>query len=196
MRRSFREEHCASYSEQVVWLPDCYLVNDDKRAISERTPSRSECGLPEDAFVFCCFNNAYKLGPGDVRGLDAASANATPDSVLWLSEGNATAQANLRREASEPRRRGRSADLCAAPAGCGRPSGAAAAGGPVPRYACPITPTPRPAMRLWAGVPLVTCLGTTFVGRVAASLLKAVGLDELVTQSLDDYEALALKLAQ
>ena len=57
------EDQCAFYSEQVVWLPDCYLVNDDRRAICGRTPSRGECGLPEDGFVFCCFNNAYKLAP-------------------------------------------------------------------------------------------------------------------------------------
>ena len=188
------EEQCAFYTEQVVWLPDCYLVNDDRRAIADRTPSRGECGLPEDAFVFCCFNNSYKLAPEMFQRLDAA-LKATADSVLWLSEANPTAQANLRREAEQcgvaaqrlifaPRMpdvadhlaRQRQADLFL--------------------DTLPYNAHTTACDALWAGVPVVTCLGTTFVGRVAASLLKAVGLDELITRSLEDYEALALKLAR
>ena len=187
------EEHRAFYSEEVVWLPDCYLVNDDRRAIAERTPSRSECGLPEDGFVFCCFNNTYKLGP-ETFEVWMRLLSATPGSVLWLSEANATAQANLRREAEQsgveaqrlifaPRlpdvadhlARQRQADLFL--------------------DTLPYNAHTTACDALWAGVPLLTCLGTTFVGRVAASLLKAIGLDELITHSLDDYEALALKLA-
>jgi predicted O-linked N-acetylglucosamine transferase (SPINDLY family) len=188
------EEHRAFYSEEVVWLPDCYLITDDRRAIAERTPSRSECGLPEDAFVFCCFNNTYKLGP-ETFGVWMRLLQATPGSVLWLSEANATAQANLRREAEQsgvlaarlifaPRlpdvadhlARQRQADLFL--------------------DTLPYNAHTTACDALWAGVPLVTCLGTTFVGRVAASLLKAVGLDELITHSLADYEALALRLTR
>ncbi len=187
------EEHRACYSEEVVWLPDCYLVNDDRRAIAERTPSRSECGLPEDSFVFCCFNNTYKLGPQTFQ-VWMRLLRATPGSVLWLSAANATAQANLHHEAEQsgvevqrlifaPRlpdvadhlARQRQADLFL--------------------DTLPYNAHTTACDALWAGVPLLTCLGTTFVGRVAASLLKAIGLDELVTHSLEDYEALALKLA-
>ena len=187
------EEHCAFYTEQVVWLPDCYLVNDDRRAICERTPSRGECGLPEDGFVFCCFNNPGKLAPATFQ-VWMRLLNATPDSVLWLSKADPTVQANLRREAERcgvsaqrlifaPRMpdvadhlaRQRQADLFL--------------------DTLPYNAHTTACDALWAGVPVVTCLGTTFVGRVAASLLKAVGLDELITHSLQDYEALALKLA-
>jgi protein O-GlcNAc transferase len=183
----------AFYSEEVVWLPDCYLITDDRRAIAERTPSRSECGLPEDGFVFCCFNNTYKLGPETFQ-VWMRLLKATPGSVLWLSEANATAQTNLRREAEQggvaaqrlifaPRlpdvadhlARQRQANLFL--------------------DTLPYNAHTTACDALWAGVPLMTCLGTTFVGRVAASLLKAVGLAELITQSLNDYEALALKLA-
>ena len=187
------EEHRAFYSEEVVWLPDCYLITDDRRAVAERTPSRSECGLPEDGFVFCCFNNTYKLGP-ETFAVWTRLLKATPGSVLWLSEANVTAQVNLRREAEQsgieagrlifaPRlpnvadhlARQRQADLFL--------------------DTLPYNAHTTACDALWAGVPLVTCLGTTFVGRVAASLLKAIGLDELITRSLEDYEALALKLA-
>ena len=187
------EEHRAFYSEEVVWLPDCYLITDDRRRIAACTPSRSACGLPEDGFVFCCFNNTYKLGP-ETFGVWMRLLKATPGSVLWLSEASATAQANLRREAEQsgveagrlifaPRlpdvadhlARQRQADLFL--------------------DTLPYNAHTTAYDALWAGVPLVTCLGTSFVGRVAASLLKAVGLEELITHSLDDYEALALKLA-
>jgi len=187
------QEHRAFYSEEVVWLPDCYLITDDRRVIAERTPSRSECALPEDGFVFCCFNNTYKLGPETFQ-VWMRLLKATPGSVLWLSEANATAQTNLRREAEQsglaaqrlifaPRltdvadhlARQRQADLFL--------------------DTLPYNAHTTACDALWAGVPLVTCLGTTLVGRVAASLLKAVGLDELITQSLNDYEAVALKLA-
>ncbi len=187
------EQHRTFYSEEVVWLPDCYLITDDRRVIAQRTPSRSECGLPEDGFVFCCFNNTYKLGP-ETFGVWMRLLTATPGSVLWLSEANATAQANLRREAEQ--------------------SGVAASrlifASRLPDVAdhlarqrqadlfldtLPYNAHTTACDALWAGVPLLTCLGTTFVGRVAASLLKAIGLDELITHSLADYEALALKLA-
>ena len=187
------EDHSAYYSERVVWLPDCYLVNDDRRAIAARTPSRGECGLPEDGFVFCCFNNTYKLEPETFQ-VWMRLLNATADSVLWLSAANATAQANLRREAER----------------CGVSTHRLIFAPRVPKAedhlarqrqadlfldTLPYNAHTTACDALWAGVPLVTCLGATFVGRVAASLLKAVGLDELIAQSLPDYEALALKLA-
>jgi protein O-GlcNAc transferase len=187
------EEQCDFYSEQVIWLPDSYLINDNQRAISERVPRRGECGLPEDAFVFCCFNNTYKLAPETFQ-LWMRLLKATPHSVLWLSVANPTAQANLIRAA----------------AGCGILPQRLIFAPRIPKVAdhlarqkqadlfldtLPYNAHTTACDALWAGVPIVTCLGTNFVGCVAASLLKAVGLDELVTHSLEDYETLALKLA-
>jgi protein O-GlcNAc transferase len=187
------EQQCAFYSEQVIWLPDCYLVNDDRRPISKRTPSRGECRLPEDGVVFCCFNNTYKLMPETFR-IWMRLLNSTLGSVLWLSAANPTAQANLRREAE---RCGVSAQrLIFAPRmpdvadHLARQRQANLFLDTLPYNAHTTT-----CDALWAGLPVLTCLGTTFAGRVAGSLLKAVGLDELVTTSLEDYEALALKLA-
>jgi protein O-GlcNAc transferase len=92
------EEHFGYYSEKVVWLPETYQANDNKSRISERKPTRAECGLPESAFVFCCFNNTYKITP-EVFDVWMRLLPATANSVLWLIGTNATAEANLRREA-------------------------------------------------------------------------------------------------
>jgi protein O-GlcNAc transferase len=186
------EQHFRLYSERVVWLPDTYQSNDNKRLIADHMPTRAECGLPEDAFVFCSFNSVYKINPQifDIwMRLLAAKANG----VMWLIEANSTAVRNLRREAERrsiaPERlifaprmplpdhlaRSRQADLFLDTLPCNAHTTASDA--------------------LWAGVPVLTCLGETFAGRVAASLLKAIGLSELITTSLEDYEALALKLA-
>ena len=188
------EDQSRHYGEQVVWLPDSFMVNDARRAISERIPGRGECGLPEGVFVFCCFNNTYKLAP-DTFAIWMRLLHAVPDSVLWLSDANDTAKNNLQREAEtagvSPQRlifatrtgdvadhlaRQRNADLFL--------------------DTLPYNAHTTSADALWAGVPVLTCLGGTFAGRVAASLLKAVGLDELITHSLDEYEALVLKLAR
>ncbi len=186
-------DHREYYTEKVVWLPDSYLVNDSRRAIADRTPTRRECGLPEDGFVYCCFNNSYKIAP-EIFQLWMRLLTARDDSVLWLSEANPTAQANLRREAERcgvPAQRlifaSRTADVADHLA---RHRHADLFLDTLPYDAHTTT-----CDALWAGVPVLTCLGATFVGRVAASLLKAVGLDELITHSLHDYEALARKLA-
>jgi predicted O-linked N-acetylglucosamine transferase (SPINDLY family) len=181
------------YAENVVYLPDCYQVNDSMRAIAERTPTRTEAGLPEAGFVFCSFNNNYKITPAmfDVwmrllREIDG--------SVLWLFEGNAAAPANLRREA---RNRGVPPErLVFAPK--------TDVANHLARHRLadlfldtqPWNAHTTASDALWAGLPVVTCIGTTFAGRVAASLLEAVGLPELVTPTLAKYEALALQLAR
>ena len=182
-----------AYAENVVYLPHCYQVNDAKRTIAERTPTRSEAELPEAGFVFCSFNNNCKITPMmfDVwmrllRNIDG--------SVLWLFEGNCAAPTNLRREAVNrgvgPERlvfapkvpladhlaRHRLADLSL--------------------DTQPWNAHTTASDALWAGVPVLTCIGTTFAGRVAASLLDAIGLTELVTRTLSEYEALALQLAR
>src|SRR5262249_18809042 len=92
------EDQRSCYAEQVVWLPDAYLVSDDRRRISEKIPSRREYSLPERAFVFCSFNNAYKINP-TIFDVWMRLLRAVPESVLWLSELNPIAQTNLRREA-------------------------------------------------------------------------------------------------
>ena len=186
------QEHVPFYNEQVVWLPDCYQANDGLRGISERTPTRGQCALPDDAFVFCCFNSGYKIMP-DIFDIWMRLLRARENSVLWLIDERSKSSENLRREAAK---RGVSAErLIFAPK--------------IPladhlvrhRQAdlfldtLPYNAHTTASDALWAGLPVVTCLGSTFAGRVAGSLLKALGLAELVTASLEDYEAAALKLS-
>ena len=181
------------YAEKIVHLPDCYQVNARPRAIAAATPPRPDAGLPQEAFVFCCFNNNYKIGR-QVFDIWMRLLNAVPGSVLWLLRDNVGSQDNLRREAAargvDPARlvfaercshgahlaRHHLADLFLDTPGCN--AGATASDA------------------LWAGLPVLTCIGSTLMGRVAASLLQSVGLPDLVTGALDDYEALALKLAR
>ena len=185
-------EHDAFYAEKVVRLPDSYQVNDRQRVIAPETPTRAACGLPDAGFVFCCFNNNYKITP-DVFGVWMRLLHAVPGSVLWLLEDNADAARNLRKEAvlrgissdrlvfaarmqlQEHLARHRLADLF------------------LDTIPCNAHTTTSDA--LWAGLPVLTCLGGAFAGRVAASLLRAADLPELVTHSLTEYEALALQLA-
>jgi predicted O-linked N-acetylglucosamine transferase (SPINDLY family) len=162
------------------------------RAISERTPSRAEAGLPETGFVFCCFNNNYKIAP-PMFDVWMRLLQAVPGSVLWLLHDNAGAEANLRREASargvDPARlvfagRMKLADHLARHRLAG-----------LFLDTLPYNAHTTASDALWAGLPIVTCQGNAFAGRVAASLLQAAGLADLVTHDLADYEALALKLA-
>jgi protein O-GlcNAc transferase len=187
------EDHDAFYAERVVRLPGTYQFNDNRRAISQRTPTRGECGLPQNAFVFCCFNNPQKITP-EIFDIWMRLLRATEGSVLWLITGIAKAAANLRLEAEKrgvaPERlifapkasvadhlaRHRLADLCL--------------------DTLPYNAHTTASDALWAGLPVLTCLGETFAGRVAASLLKAIGLDALITHSFAEYEALALRLAR
>ena len=181
------------YSEQVVFMPESYFITDDWQLISDRTPTRAQCGLPDSGFVFCCFNSNYKITPA-IFDLWMRLLGAVDGSVLWLLESNPTAMDNLRREARQrgiaPERlifagkmpiadhlaRHRLADLC------------------IDTLPCNAHTTATDA--LWAGLPVVTCLGSTLAARVAASLLRSAGLPELVAETIKDYEALALKLAR
>jgi protein O-GlcNAc transferase len=187
------EEHFRFYSERVAWLPDCYLPNDNNSPISERTPTRAECGLPETAFVFCCFNNTYKINP-QIFDVWMRILAAIANSVIWLRETNPIALRNLRREAE---RRGIAPGrLVFAPSIEVADHLARQRQADLFLDTLPYNAHTTASDALWAGLPLVTCLGETFAGRVAASLLKAVGLPELITTSLNDYEALALRLAR
>jgi protein O-GlcNAc transferase len=186
------KEHFRFYSERVVWLPDSYQANDGKNFISERVPSRSECGLPETGFVFCCFNNTYKINP-QIFDVWMRLLTATANSVLWLLGTNSTAAENLRREAE---RRGIRADrLIFAPRIAVADHLARHRQADLFLDTLPYNAHTTASDALRAGLPLVTCLGETFAGRVAASVLHAIGLPELITTSLDEYEALALRLA-
>ncbi len=182
------------YAEQVVYLPHSFMVNDRGRRISDPTPSRAAAGLPEHGFVFCCFNNSFKVTP-HVFDVWMRLLAGTDNSVLWLSAANAGAVANLRREAE---RRGIAGDrLVFAPRLALNEDHLARL-----RLADLFVDTlyynahVTAADALWAGVPVLTCPGGTFASRVAGSLLHALGLPELVASSLGEYEALALTLAR
>ena len=186
-------EHQQFYSEKVAYLPDTYLPTDGSVCISERTPSRAECGLPETGVVFCSFSHDYKISPPMFK-VWMRLLNQVPGSVLWLVSRGETAQRNLRKEAEslgvDPSRlvfatrvplvedhlaRYRQADLF------------------LDTY--PYNAHTTAADALMAGLPVVSCMGNSFPSRVAGSLLHAMGMPELVTHSLDEYEALALRLA-
>ncbi|HEV2269386.1 MAG TPA: tetratricopeptide repeat protein [Steroidobacteraceae bacterium] len=187
------EESRGFYSEKIAYLPDSYQVNDRKRAVAERIPTREEVGLPETGFVFCCFNNDWKITAA-VFDVWMRVLKEVDGSVLWLLGDNHRAIENLRREALRrgvaPDRlifaqrvsnedhlaRHRLADLFLDTLPCNAHTTASDA--------------------LWSGVPVVTCAGRSFPARVAGSLLHAVGLKELVAASLQDYEAVALRLAR
>jgi protein O-GlcNAc transferase len=186
-------EHLRFYSERVVWLPHSYQANDDKSPITERVPSRTEYRLPEAAFVFCCFNNTFKINP-QIFDVWMRLLAAKTDSVLWLLGTNSTAERNLR---SEAERRGIAPDrLIFAPRIAVADHLARHRQADLFLDTLPYNAHTTASDALWAGLPLVTCLGETFAGRVAASVLTAVGLPELITTSLEDYEALALRLAR
>ena len=192
-RRIVPDGHERHYSEKIVYLPDSYQANDRKRRIAERTPTRADEGLPETGFVFCSFNGSFKITP-ELFDIWMRLLKAVEGSVLWLLDDNPAAVRNLKREAEArgvstqrlifaPRRpveehlaRHRLADLFLDTLPCNAHTTASDA--------------------LWAGLPVLTCTGDTFAGRVAASLLSAVGLPELITDSLPSYEALAMKLAR
>jgi protein O-GlcNAc transferase len=180
------------FAERIVQLPHCYQPNDSRRVIAERIPSRTECGLPETGFVFCCFNNPNKL-TRDVFGIWMRLLRAVPGSVLWLLDPNAAVKGNLLAEAgahgiaserlvfasrlpqAEHLARHRVADLFL--------------------DTLPYNAHTTASDALWAGLPLLTRQGETFAGRVAASLLTAVRLEDLITHSAEDYVRLAVSLA-
>jgi predicted O-linked N-acetylglucosamine transferase (SPINDLY family) len=180
------------YSEELVQLPDTYFPTDPARPIGA-VPSRADQGLPEQSFVFCAFNNAWKI-TRPVFDVWMRLLAEVPQSVLWLKQPPADTRINLEREAAArdiaPTRlvfagdaplevhlaRHRLADLFL--------------------DTLPYNAHATAADALWAGLPVLTCRGNAFAGRVAASLLGALGMRELVTENLADYEAMALSLAR
>lgn len=180
------------YREKIIYLPHSYQVNDSKREVTDKRFTRADCGLAEQGFVFCCFNNSYKILP-QLFDIWMRLLKSVEGSVLWLFESNPSAVTNLCREArdrgiaserlifgkpmelSEHVARYRLADLFLDTVPCNAHTTASDA--------------------LWAGLPVLTCLGQTFAGRVAASLLTAVGMADLISANLAEYEAVALELA-
>jgi predicted O-linked N-acetylglucosamine transferase (SPINDLY family) len=180
------------YSEKVVYLPNSYQANDRQRFITNKAFTKDELGLPKDSFVFCCFNNNYKITPNTFDGW-VRILKAVKGSVLWLLEDNPIAVSNLRKEAqfrdldpnrlifakridpSEHLARHYVADLF------------------IDTF--PYNAHTTASDALWAGLPILTCMGESFASRVAASLLNAIELPELITTTQEQYEARAIELA-
>lgn len=185
-------EQAEAYTEKLLLLPNCYQPNDRHRPISPK-PTRTECGLPEHGFVFCGFNQAFKILP-QVFDVWMRLLGEVPGSVLWLLQANAPAEANLRREAKA---RGIDAGrLIFAPRLLLAQHLARQQNADLLLDTLPYNAHTTASDALWAGVPVVTCMGDTFAARVAGSLLHAIWLPELITYSLGDYAALALRLAR
>jgi protein O-GlcNAc transferase len=181
------------YDEKVVYLPHSYLPADNKRGIGERTPSRIEEELPETGFVFACFNHTYKIAP-QMFDVWMRVLRAVESSVLWLRFTNFASMRNLRQEAAA---RGVTPErLVFAPRKAPAEHLARHRLADLFLDTLPYNAHTTASDALWAGLPVLTCLGNSFPGRVAASLLRAIGLPELVTASLNEYEALARTLAQ
>jgi predicted O-linked N-acetylglucosamine transferase (SPINDLY family) len=180
------------YSEKMALLPNSYQVNDRKRVISDRKFTRLELGLPEHGFVFCCFNNNYKILPKTFASW-MRILKSVDGSVLWLLQDNLWAVENLKKEAEKqgvaPNRlvfaellplsahlaRHRQADLFL--------------------DTLPYNAHTTASDALWAGLPVISLMGKSFASRVAASLLNAIGLPELITSTQEEYEVLAIDLA-
>jgi len=181
------------YDEKIVYLPRCYQPNDTKREIAATVPSRAECGLPDEGFVFCSFNNTYKITP-DVFDIWMRLLAAVPGSVFWLLEANKLVAENLAREAKargiDPAR------LVFAPKTELAQHLARHAHADLFMDSLPVNAHTTASDALWAGLPVLTCAGASFASRVAGSLLHAVGLPELIVFSLAEYEAVALRLAR
>lgn len=181
------------YTEKVVRLPGSYQVNDRGRRIADRVFTRAECGLPEQGVVYCCFNATYKITP-DVFASWMRILDAVPGSVLWLYEGNRWAPDNLRQEAVrhgvDPQR------LVFAPNMPNADHLARLRLADLFLDTLPYNAHTTASDALWAGLPVLTRIGHSFAARVAASLLTAVGMPELIVHTPQDYEALAIALGR
>ncbi|MBP7451871.1 MAG: tetratricopeptide repeat protein [Ottowia sp.] len=185
-------EYEQDFSEKVVWMPHSYQCNDSRRPVATVSLSRAELGLPEAAFVFASFNNTYKLLPV-IFACWMRILLATPGSVLWLYQSHVSCVANLRASAVEA-----GVDPDRLVFASGLPPDQHLARLPLADLfldTLPCNAHTTASDALWAGLPLLTCMGHAFQGRVAASLLRALSLNELVTNDLSAYEATAIRLA-
>ena len=186
-------EYKTFYTESVAYLPDTYQVNDTKRQIAMRTPARAELKLPVTGFIFCCFNNNFKITP-EIFDVWMRLLDKVDGSVLWLLESNPAVSRNLReiakyrniaperlvfsvrtKEYSDYLARYLVADLFL--------------------DTLPFNAGSTASDALWAGLPMLTCSGQTYTARMAGSLLNAIGLPELITTTLEAYEQTAIDLA-
>lgn len=180
----------SAYAEQVVRLPVTFQINDRQRQINQ-PKSRVDYGLPGEGFVFASFNTSYKINP-PLFDIWCRLLQVKPDSVLWLFGENEAQMANLRLEAAK---RGVLAERLIF-------AGRLPYADHLARYAhvdlvldtLPFNGGTSTSDALWGGAPVITCMGKSFAGRMSASLLHAVGLPELITESLEDYETLSKKL--
>ena len=181
------------YSEKIVYLPDTYQANDSTKKIADKIFTREELGLPKDGFVFCCFNNNYKITP-QVFDVWMRLLEKVENSVLWILSEDINISKNLKKEATirgidfnrivfaerikmnEHLARQKVADLF------------------IDTF--PYTGHTTASDALWVGLPVLTRIGKSFASRVSASLLNAIGLSELVTNSVKEYEDLAIELAK
>jgi predicted O-linked N-acetylglucosamine transferase (SPINDLY family) len=187
------EERRHAYAEEIIYLPDCYLPSDNTRATPAAPGARATFGLPDRGFVFCCFNSSYKLTP-DVFSSWMRILSQVEDGVLWLVQDDEEGRNNLRREAE--RRGVAGARLIFAPymqlnEYLGRFRLA-----DLFLDTSPYNAHTTASEALWMGLPLLTRIGDTFAGRVAASVLRAAGVPELITHTPEEYEALAVRLAR
>jgi predicted O-linked N-acetylglucosamine transferase (SPINDLY family) len=184
--------HQQDYSEKIVYLPNSYQVNDRKRAISEKAFSREELGLPHNGFVFCCFNNSYKISP-EVFDCWMRIIKNVKGSVLWLLEVSEPTTCNLRMEAKA---RGIDPDRLVFAKKLPAPDHLARHRlADLSLDTLPYNAHTTASDALWAGLPVLTQIGETFAGRVAASLLNAIGLGELIATTARQYEEIAIELA-
>jgi predicted O-linked N-acetylglucosamine transferase (SPINDLY family) len=179
------------YSEKIIYLP-CYQVNDRKRITSDKQFTRTELGIPENSFVFCCFSNNYKIVPATFDGW-MRIIKAVEGSVLFLYADNQWVENNLKKEAAT---RGVTSERLVF--GKRIPADEYLA-----RYRVfdlfldtfPYNAGTTASDALWAGLPVLTLMGMSFASRMAASILNAIGLPELITKTQEEYEALAIELA-
>jgi predicted O-linked N-acetylglucosamine transferase (SPINDLY family) len=182
------------YTEKVIYLPDVYQVNDTQKFVANEFLTRKDFGIAEKDFVFCCFNNTFKITP-EIFDVWMRLLSALNDSVLWLVESDAITATNLRREAL---RRG------VQPSRIVFSTKAKEHSDYLARYKLadlfldtyPFNAGATAADALWAGLPLLTCSSDAYAGRMAGSLLNAIGLSDLVTNSLEEYQLAAMKFAR
>jgi protein O-GlcNAc transferase len=181
------------FSEQVVRLPDCFFPADTLTPPAA-PPTRAGAGLPETGFVFCAFNNSYKLAP-QMFDIWMRLLRAIDGSVLWLSAGNEIARTNLRAEAQARDVAPERLIFAERVAERGRYFARLGLAG-LHLDSLPYNAHSTASDALWMGVPLIACMGKSFAARVAGSMLTAIGLEELIAPDLAAYEALALGLAR
>ena len=186
------KEQQAQYSEKIIYLPHSYQVNDSTRMIAEECPSREAMGLPHNSFIFFCFNNNYKITP-DTFSVWMRILKRVGNSVLWLLKDSSEAEHNLRDAATR--------------SGVDPSRLIFASRVPLPQHLArhrladlfldtlPYNAHTTASDALWAGLPLMTCVGESFPGRVAGSLLNALNMPELIVSSMSEYEELAVGLA-